>query len=56
VYLHIFQQLLAPTAVSLNAGARAGHADLRYFFLRHSFLGILINGDKKSSAFGKKIL
>ena len=35
VYLHIRQHLLAPTAVSLDAGIHAGHAELGHLSLRH---------------------
>ena len=36
VYLHIRQQLLTPTAVSLNADITTGNAKLGYLSLRHS--------------------
>jgi len=36
VYLHIRQQLLAPTAVSLNADIAIGNADVGYLSLHHS--------------------
>jgi len=38
VYLHIRQQLLAPTAASLVVGASANNADLGYLSLRHGVL------------------